>query len=86
MNDTIGWVERIKDDDIEKIVKEKSVNINRYKKNVNNISLLIVANRINNSGKLLLEKRRNINTYGFNKVFFYMHPLEAVVYESTQPL
>ena len=49
MNDTIGWVERIKDEDIEKIVKEKSVNIHRYKKNVNNISLLIVANRINNS-------------------------------------
>ena len=82
MNDTIGWVERIKDEDIEKIVKEKSVNIHRYKKNVNNISLLIVANRINNSGKLLLEKRCNINTYGFNKVFFYMHPLEAIVYES----
>ena len=82
MDDNIGWVQRIKDEDIENIVKEKSANISKYKKNVKNVSLLIVSNRIKNSGKLHLEKSRNINTYGFKNVFFYMHPLEIIVYES----
>lgn len=82
MDDNIGWVQRIKDEDIENIVKEKSANISKYQKNVKNVSLLIVSNRIKNSGKLHLEKSRNINTYGFKNVFFYMHPLEIIVYES----
>ena len=85
MDDNIGWVQRIKDEDIENIeniVKEKGANISKYKKNVKNVSLLIVSNRIKNSGKLHLEKSRNINTYGFKNVFFYMHPLEIIVYES----
>ena len=70
MDDNIGWVQRIKDEDIENIVKEKGANISKYKKNVKNVSLLIVSNRIKNSGKLHLEKSRNINTYGFKNVFF----------------
>lgn len=82
MDDTIGWVERISEGKIEKLVKEKSMNINKYRKNINKVSLLIVANRINNSGKLLLEKKRKINTHGFDRVYFYMHPVESVVYDS----
>ncbi len=81
-DDEIGWVEIINEDRIEKIVKEKSMNIDKYKKNINKVSLLIVANRIYNSGKLLLEKSRKINTHGFDRVFFYMHPLELVIYDS----
>mgnify|MGYP001577570761 CR=1 FL=1 len=41
----------------------------KYKKNINKVSLLIVANRIKNSGKFLLEKHRQINMHGFDKVF-----------------
>ena len=82
MNDNIGWVERITDEVVENIAKEKSFNINKYKKNIKNISLLIVSNRRNNSGKIHLEKSRNINTYGFKKVYFYMYPLEVIVYEN----
>lgn len=81
MDDSFGWVERITEDKIEMIIKEKSLNIDKYKKNVSNVSLLIVSNRIYNSGKLLLEKSRKVNTYGFGKVFFYMHPLETIVYD-----
>lgn len=81
MDDNIGWVERITEDKIEKIVKEKSIHIDKYRKNVSNVSLLIVANRIYNSGKMLLEKSREINTCGFDKVYFYMHPIKVVVYD-----
>ena len=83
MNDSIGWVERIGDEVVENIAKEKGLNINKYKKNIKNISLLIVSNRRNNSGKIQLEKSGNINTYGFKKVYFYMYPLpEVIVYET----
>jgi len=82
MDDRIGWVKRIRDDDIENIARDKSLNLHKYKKNINKVSLLIVSNRINNSGRLLLDKHRKINTYAFNKVFYYMHPLEAVVYKN----
>ncbi|MCF6149292.1 MAG: hypothetical protein E3K37_11625 [Candidatus Kuenenia sp.] len=82
IDDNIGWVQRISDIDVEIITKDKSLNIIKYKKNNNKVSLLIVANRIKNSGKLLLEKNSQINTHGFDKVFFYMHPLDAIVYGS----
>lgn len=83
MNDSIGWVERIRDEVVENIAKEKSLKIYKHKKNIKNISLLIVANRIKNSGKIQLKKSGNINTYGFKKVYFYMYPLpEVIVYEN----
>jgi hypothetical protein len=82
LDDNIGWVKSISDAEIEKLVKLKSKNVNKYKQNIDIVSLLIVADRISNSGRVQIEHKRNIHNYGFNKVYFYIYPSEAVIYES----
>ena len=82
LDDNIGWVKRISDIEIENLAKLKSKKLDKYKQNINKVSLLIVANRIKNSGRVQLEPTMKINTYGFNNVYFYIYPLEAIIYES----
>jgi len=80
-DDNIGWVRRISDVEIENLAKLKSKKLDKYKQNVKKVSLLIVANRIKSSGRVQVENTMKINTYGFNKVYFYIYPLDAVIYE-----
>ncbi len=82
IDDNSNWSYKISENDIERIAKDKSRHIKKYTTNLSTVSLLIVADGAQNSGKITITKQRNINTYGFKKVYFYMHPSRTIIYEA----
>jgi hypothetical protein len=63
-------------------VAEKSHKLPRYIERAGpDVRLLVVADRYNNSGKLMLEDAVQLNRYGFEKVYFYSHPENVTVFD-----
>ena len=63
--------------------KEDFVALPRYKEctGLDDIRLLVVANRIMNSGKLSLQERPALNVRGFQVVYFLSYPESVTVFE-----
>lgn len=60
-------------------VCNKSQRLRDYKKEAgSDIRLLIVANRIQNSGKLMLEGQVPLDKKGFHAVYFFSYPENVV--------
>lgn len=76
VNDRVGWVDHNPIDRIVAEIKKKSEKLSRYREstNLNDIRLLVVANRIMNSGKLSLRERPALDTRGFQIVYFLSYP------------
>ena len=83
VNDRVGWVERNPVDRITKEIEKKSEKLTRYNEctGLDDIRLLVVANRIMNSGKLLLKDTATLNTRGFQVVYFISYPESVTVFE-----
>jgi hypothetical protein len=82
VNDRAGWVDRDPIRYIADVIENKSKKLQRYRKTAGpDIRLLIVANRYYNSGKLLLEKRAELDTRGFRVVHFFSYPESVTVFE-----
>lgn len=71
-NDRAGWLDRNPIDRIAEEMKKKSEKLPRYRKcaGLNDIRLLVVANRIMNSGKLSLQGCPAMEVRGFQVVYF----------------
>ena len=77
--DRAGWVDRNPMPRIVAIVGRKSRELPRYKRTAGlDVRLLIVANRIHNSGKLVLEGQASIDKMGFQEIYFLSYPRAAV--------
>ncbi len=78
-----GWVNRNPADRITKEIEKKSGKLPRYKKctGLDDIRLLVVANRIMNSGKLSLQKHPALDLRGFHVVYFLSYPESVTVFE-----
>ena len=76
MRDRVGWEYRNPMPRIAEAIKTKSRELPRYRADVgsDDIRLLIVANRINNSGKFMLEEQAQFNLEGFTVVYFFLYP------------
>jgi len=74
VTDKVGWVRNIGKDLIDRAVEEKAKNISRYVKNMDDIRLLLVSNRIFNSGKCRLAKNIICDTRGFKKIYYLSYP------------
>ncbi len=83
VNDRAGWVDRNPADRITKEIEKKSEKLPRYKKctGLDDIRLLVVANRIMNSGKLSLQKHPALDLRGFQVVYFLSYPESVTVFE-----
>jgi hypothetical protein len=83
VNDRAGSVDRDPIDRITKEIEKKSENLPRYKERtgLDDIRLLVAANRIMNSGKLSLTKPTALNVRGFQAVYFLSYPESVVVFE-----
>ncbi|MEX0921411.1 MAG: hypothetical protein WDZ84_01430 [Rhodovibrionaceae bacterium] len=81
VNDRVGWVDRNPIDRIVEEIKKKSDKLPRYRKCVgsNDIRLLIVANRIMNSGKLSLQEFSAFDVRGFHIVYFLSYPQSITI-------
>lgn len=85
VNDRAGWVDRNPIDRIAKAIEKKSKKLPRYKEcsGLDDIRLLIVANQIMNSGKLLLKERPALDLRGFQCVYFFSYPESVTVFDCT---
>ena len=84
IDDGVGWVDRNPIDSIDKAVQEKSENLTSYKQScgLEDIRLLVVADRIKNSGKLELVEKPELNTRGFRFVYFFSYPESVITWDS----
>lgn len=76
MNDRVGWVDHDPKKSIIAAIEKKSKQLRRYKEcsGLDDIRLLIVANQVMNSGKLLLQDRPVLGLRGFQAVYFFSFP------------
>jgi hypothetical protein len=79
VNDSVGWVDEHPEGKIAHLIKVKSMKLPAYKASsgLNDIRLLIVANRLKNSGKLALKANSSVDHQGFRNIFFLSYPEEA---------
>lgn len=77
VSDKVGWVRNIDANFIEKFIIEKAKKLPKYAAKITDVRLLLVSNRINNSGKCRLENNIVCNTYGFKEVYYLSYPVEA---------
>lgn len=78
--DRVGWVDAKPRPKIEEAIKAKAAELDRYRYNAGgDIRLLIVADRINNSGKVALSDDEVFDLMGFEKVYFYSRPEGVIV-------
>jgi hypothetical protein len=99
MKDRVGWVDHNPMPRIAAAVKKKSSELPRYRQAVgsDDIHLLLVANHINNSGKLVVEDhyrhcrrtdgvaRETTNLEGFKVVYFFPYPEPVATIFSSGP-
>lgn len=84
VNDRVGWVDRDAASRISDAIAKKSGELLRYRQNAGaDIRLLIVADRIHNSGKLLFEESRTLDLRGFRTVYFYSRPESVTVFDES---
>jgi hypothetical protein len=80
INDRVGWVDRNPTDIISQAIGDKSQNLPRYKASVgDDIRLLLVADAIQNSGKLRLEPAAAFDSLGFREIYLFPYPEEALI-------
>jgi hypothetical protein len=80
MNDRVGFVTRNPDSFIMAEITKKSQKLAQYKALVgDDVRLLLVANRIQNSGKIGHKTDSAFNLHGFKAVYFFPYPEKALV-------
>ena len=80
VNDRAGWVDRRPTKRIADAIEKKSRELSTYAKNTGpDVRLLLVADRIYNSGKVILEEPTAFDLQGFRFVYFFSYPESVVV-------
>jgi hypothetical protein len=86
VNDCVGWVNANPTTLIADLIQKKSKKLPKYLEAAGpDMRLLIVADRIHNSGKMVLEERPSLNLRGFRVVYFYSYP-DSVTVSCASPL
>jgi hypothetical protein len=82
VNDRVGWVDRNPMPRIDAAVREKSTKLPQYRQAAGtDVRLLVVADRIHNSGKLSLEDQASLNLQGFRVVYFFAYPETIITFD-----
>jgi hypothetical protein len=80
INDRVGFVDRNPRNIIATAIERKAKDLVHYRAAAgNDVRLLLVADRIMNSGKLMLRDEMRFCLHGFEVVYFLSHPEGAVV-------
>jgi hypothetical protein len=83
INHRAGFVDRNPTGILAEAIAKKSKELSRYRAAIGaDIRLLLVADRIHNSGKLTLEERVSLDLSGFNAVYFYSRPENVTIFET----
>jgi len=81
VNDRVGWVDRNPLPIIADAIKKKSNELERYCATAGpDTRLLLVADRIHNSGKLTLDDAALLDTEGFEIVYVFPYPEPVMIF------
>ncbi len=84
VNDRVGWVDRYPMKPVTDAIERKSKKLPRYREAAGpDIRLLLVADRICNSGKLMLDEGVALDVQGFQVVYFFSYPESVTVFDCT---
>jgi hypothetical protein len=76
VSDMVGGVRQMKPQAIEMAIIEKSKNLSKYSKKIPDIRLLLVSDKMFNSGKARLVSDIICDSHGFNNVYYLSYPDE----------
>jgi hypothetical protein len=79
INHRVGWVDRNPVERISDVIKNKAKELPRYRMAGTDIRLLVVADRMHNSGKLMLNQHVTFDLHGFSVVYFFSYPESVAV-------
>jgi hypothetical protein len=74
VSDHVGWVDTLDKSLLERTILKKADNLSKYRAHVPDVRLLIVSNRIYNSGKAQLMNTIKCDAKGFNAVYYLSYP------------
>ncbi len=80
MNDQVGFVDRRPHGIIAAAIAKKASSLPRYQDAAGrDVRLLLVADRISNSGKLALDEDTQFEFHGFRAVYLFPYPENVIV-------
>lgn len=77
VNDRVGWVKKLTLEDLQKAINIKSEKLTSYILRYSKVDLLLVCDRLNNSGKLSLPIAPKVSNPGFSNIYLLLHPLSV---------
>lgn len=77
VSDQVGWVATIDQALLESVIEKKAEKLEKYRKNISDLRLLMVSDRIYNSGKARLDSTIQCQSFGFSAVYYMSFPEEA---------
>lgn len=83
INHRVGWVDRSPMPIIRDAIEKKSAELEGYRAAAGpDVRLLLVADRIQNSGKLVLEETAVLDTKGFQVVYVFPYPEPMMIFRA----
>jgi hypothetical protein len=83
VNDRVGFVHRNPHGIIADAIAKKANELTQYKEAAgSDVRLLLVADRISNSGKLMLDEGAQFDLHGFKAVYLFPYPEDVIVLDS----
>jgi hypothetical protein len=84
VNDRVGFVDRGAHGIIAAAIAKKAIDLPRYEASAGtDIRLLLVADQISNSGKLMLDQNTKFDFHGFRAVYLFPYPENVIVLAKT---
>ena len=77
VSDHVGWARKITCEELQAAIDRKKENLSLYRDKYAEIDLLLVANRLLNSGRLLQDEEIVVSNPGFRRIYFLSYP-EAI--------
>ncbi len=77
VSDRAGWVRNVTREELQTAIDRKKENLSMYKAKYAEIDLLLVADRMLNSGRLLQDEEIVVSNPGFRNIYFLSYP-EAI--------
>lgn len=74
VKDTVGWLKKVSGSDLQAAIDKKALNLAAYKQKYEHIELLLVADRVFNSGKLIPDDPHPLINPGFRNIYFMSYP------------
>ncbi|MFO0774066.1 MAG: hypothetical protein U0172_05305 [Nitrospiraceae bacterium] len=78
VSDRVGWVREATQRDLQPAVDRKAGKMESYRKKFQDVVLLLVADRIFNSGRLQVGEGLSVKNPGFKAIYFLSYP-EAII-------